>query len=139
MGSFHFYRRKEIFPGVRVNISRSGPSLTFGGAGLHLTVGPRGIRRTIGIPGTGFYYTSSSGYHSGIHTGYRGPTEPGLKLHHLVWTWFFLWLVLLFANQTQLSADVLVYGLLAVLIGWPLYKRYKRLHKLPSLRPERTP
>ena len=38
--------------------------------GAHLTVGARGITRTIGIPGTGIYYTSRSGYHSGFHSAH---------------------------------------------------------------------
>jgi hypothetical protein len=48
-----FYRRVRILPGVRVNISRSGPSLTVGVRGAHVTVGKRGVTRTIGLPGTG--------------------------------------------------------------------------------------
>ncbi|MGH7249282.1 MAG: DUF4236 domain-containing protein [Pseudomonadota bacterium] len=68
MGNFRFYRRMRIFPGLSVNVSKSGPSLTFGMRGAHVTVGSRGVRRTIGIPGTGIYYTSHSGYHSGVHT-----------------------------------------------------------------------
>jgi Protein of unknown function (DUF4236) len=38
--------------------------------GAHLTMGPRGVRRTIGIPGTGIYYTSQAGYHSGAHSAH---------------------------------------------------------------------
>jgi hypothetical protein len=127
MGSFHFYRRKEIFPGVRVNLSKSGPSLTLGAAGFHVTLSSRGVRKTVGIPGTGFYYTSTAGYHSGIHSAHGVATEPGLKLHHVVWTWFFAWVALLFAGQPQASAWVTVYGLVAILVGWPLYKLLRRL------------
>ena len=65
MGNFRFYRRLRIFPGLSVNLSKSGPSLTVGMRGAHLTMGPRGVRRTVGIPGTGIYYTSHSGYQSG--------------------------------------------------------------------------
>jgi len=36
--------------------------------GAHVTVGRRGIRKTVGIPGTGIFYTSSSGYHPGVHS-----------------------------------------------------------------------
>jgi hypothetical protein len=62
MGNFRFYRRLHIFPGLSVNLSKSGPSLTVGVRGAHLTMGPSGVRRTVGIPGTGIYYTSHSGY-----------------------------------------------------------------------------
>ena len=70
MGNFRFYRRMQIFPGLSVNMSKSGPSLTFGIRGAHMTVGSRGIRKTVGIPGTGIYYTSQSGYHTGVHSAH---------------------------------------------------------------------
>jgi Protein of unknown function (DUF4236) len=70
MGNFRFYRRMRIFPGLSVNLSKSGPSLSVGVRGAHVTVGPRGVRRTIGIPGTGIYYTSQSGYHTGLHSAH---------------------------------------------------------------------
>jgi hypothetical protein len=47
-----------------------GPSLTVGVRGAHLTMGPRGVRRTVGVPGTGIYYTSHSGYQSGVHSAH---------------------------------------------------------------------
>jgi uncharacterized protein DUF4236 len=78
VGNFRFYRRIGIFPGLSVNVSKSGPSLTVGVHGAHMTVGPRGVRRTIGIPGTGIYYTSQSGYHSGVHSAHtETPVAPG--------------------------------------------------------------
>ena len=70
MGNFRFYRRVSIFPGLSVNLSKSGPSLTVGMRGAHVTVGSKGIRKTVGIPGTGIYYTSQSGYHSGAHSAH---------------------------------------------------------------------
>jgi hypothetical protein len=76
MGSFRFYRRARIFPGLSVNLSKSGPSLTLGVRGAHMTFGPRGVRRTVGIPGTGIYYTSYSGSHSGYHSAHtEGPVN----------------------------------------------------------------
>ena len=70
MGNFRFYRRMSIFPGLSVNLSKSGPSLTVGMRGAHVTVGSKGIRKTVGIPGTGIYYTSHTGYHSGAHSAH---------------------------------------------------------------------
>ena len=63
-----FYKRVHLFPGVAVNVSRSGPSLTVGVRGAHVTMGRGGITRTVGLPGTGIYYTSHRGYHSGFHS-----------------------------------------------------------------------
>lgn len=70
MGNFRFYRRMSIFPGLSINLSKSGPSVTVGMRGAHVTVGSKGIRKTVGIPGTGIYYTSHSGYHSGAHSAH---------------------------------------------------------------------
>ena len=58
---FRFFRRKQIFPGVTLNISKSGPSLSLGPRGLKHTIGPRGRRTTIGLPGTGLHYTTQHG------------------------------------------------------------------------------
>jgi hypothetical protein len=68
VSSLRFFRRVRLAPGVTMNLSRSGPSFSFGVRGAHLTVGRRGVRRTVGIPGTGIFYTSRSGRHSGVHT-----------------------------------------------------------------------
>jgi hypothetical protein len=61
---FRFYRRKTIVPGVRLNLSRSGPSLSFGVRGAHYTVGPGRRRATVGIPGSGMFYTQYSHQHA---------------------------------------------------------------------------
>ncbi|SRR5579875_1548449 len=71
MGNFRFYRRVNIFPGLSVNLSKSGPSLSVGVRGAHVTVGRNGIRKTVGIPGTGIYYTSYNGYHTGFHSAHQ--------------------------------------------------------------------
>jgi hypothetical protein len=59
-----------------VNVSRSGPSLTFGVRGAHVTMGRTGIAKTVGLPGTGIYYTSHDGYHSGFHSAHGDPPLP---------------------------------------------------------------
>lgn len=55
-----FTRRVRLFPGVSVNLSKSGASMSFGVRGAHYTVGSRGRRVTVGIPGTGMYYTQTA-------------------------------------------------------------------------------
>ncbi len=57
--SFRFWRRVKIAPGVTLNLSKSGGSLSFGPRGAKFTVGPRGKRATVGIPGTGIFYTTT--------------------------------------------------------------------------------
>ena len=68
MGSLRFFRRVKLMPGLSLNFSKSGPSVSMGARGAHVTVGPRGVRRTVGLPGTGLFYTSRSGHHTGTHT-----------------------------------------------------------------------
>jgi len=57
--SFRFWRRIRIAPGVTLNLSKSGGSLSFGPRGAKFTIGPRGKRATVGIPGTGLFYTTT--------------------------------------------------------------------------------
>jgi uncharacterized protein DUF4236 len=53
MAYFHFHKSKGLLPGLRVNLSKSGPSLSLGPTGLKLNVGPQGVRTTVGLPGSG--------------------------------------------------------------------------------------
>ncbi|MBW2031758.1 MAG: DUF4236 domain-containing protein [Deltaproteobacteria bacterium] len=57
--SFRFWRRIKIAPGITLNLSKSGGSLSFGPRGAKFTIGSRGKRATIGLPGTGLFYTST--------------------------------------------------------------------------------
>ena len=68
MGYVRLFRRVRLAPGVSLNLSGSGPSLSFGVRGAHLTVGRSGVRKTVGLPGTGLFYTSREGWHSGVHS-----------------------------------------------------------------------
>jgi Protein of unknown function (DUF4236) len=52
-----FSRRLSIIPGLRVNLSRSGASLSIGHRSAWFTIGPREPRVTLGAPGTGLYWT----------------------------------------------------------------------------------
>jgi len=52
-----FQKRIRIFPGVYINLSKSGVSASVGGKGATVNVGSTGRRMvTIGIPGTGLSY-----------------------------------------------------------------------------------
>ncbi len=75
---FRFWRRMKIAPGVTLNLSKSGGSLSFGGRGAHYTIGSRGTRKTAGIPGTGLFYTTtgSLGGSSGKSGGKKSSTSP---------------------------------------------------------------
>ncbi len=54
--SIRFHKRIRIFPGVWLNFSKSGVSISFGGRGLTENIGPRSHQETIGAPGTGISY-----------------------------------------------------------------------------------
>jgi Protein of unknown function (DUF4236) len=71
---FRFRRSLGLLPGVRINLSRSGPSLSLGPRGFHYTIGPRGTRVTAGLPGSGLswtQYTPYSSHHSSKGSGNR--------------------------------------------------------------------
>jgi hypothetical protein len=59
---FRFRRTFKIVPGVRLNLSRSGPSVSLGARGFHYTAGPKGTRTTIGLPGSGLSWSSYRPY-----------------------------------------------------------------------------
>ena len=50
---FRFRKSIKLFPGVRLNVSKSGTSFTVGRPGASINVGKRGRYANIGIPGTG--------------------------------------------------------------------------------------
>lgn len=66
-----FWRRVRIIPGLRVNLSKSGASLSIGRRGAWYTIGPRGRRVTVGLPGTGLFWTEHAPPARPIHTGHR--------------------------------------------------------------------
>jgi len=71
-----FWRRVKIAPGLTLNLSKTGGSLSFGPRGAKVTVGPRGRRATVGIPGTGLFYTqASSNRGPGRQSGQRRQTR----------------------------------------------------------------
>ncbi len=55
--AFRFWRRIRIAPGITLNLSKSGASVSIGPRGAKVTIGPRGSRATVGIPGSGLFYT----------------------------------------------------------------------------------
>ena len=58
MGYVRFWRRFKIFPGIYLNISKTGISFSFGPRGAKITTGRNKGRMTLGIPGTGLFYTT---------------------------------------------------------------------------------
>jgi tetratricopeptide (TPR) repeat protein len=56
---FRFFKRLNILPGVTLNLSKGGGSVSVGPQGTKLTFGTSGARATFGIPGTGLFYTTN--------------------------------------------------------------------------------
>jgi hypothetical protein len=77
---FRFRKSVKIAPGVKINLSKSGGSLSLGGRGATVNISSRGVRSTYSIPGTGISYvtqtssgrnTRSSSSHSSNRSAYR--------------------------------------------------------------------
>ncbi len=60
--AFRFRLSKRILPGVRLNLSKSGASVSLGRRGFWYTIGQKGTRTTVGIPGTGLSWTEYNSY-----------------------------------------------------------------------------
>ena len=48
----------NLFPGVKMNMSKGGMSITVGRKGFHLNFSKRGVRQTVGLPGSGITESS---------------------------------------------------------------------------------
>ena len=51
--AIRFRKSFKLAPGVRMNLSGSGLSATFGPRGASVSVGKRGVHGNVGLPGTG--------------------------------------------------------------------------------------
>lgn len=58
---FRFRRSIRLAPGLRINLSKSGPSLSVGSRDATMNFGPRGKKMTVGVPGTGLSYQATLG------------------------------------------------------------------------------
>ena len=56
---FRFRRSVKLLPGLRLNLSKGGVSLSAGVPGAHLNFSPRGARTTFGVPGSGFSWSTN--------------------------------------------------------------------------------
>ena len=56
--TWRFQRRIGIAPGLRLNLSKSGASVSLGEKGAHITLG-KVPRITLGLPGSGISYTTT--------------------------------------------------------------------------------
>jgi hypothetical protein len=52
---WRFRKRVKVAPGINLNFSKNGTSVTIGGKGASVNIGKKGVYGNIGIPGTGIY------------------------------------------------------------------------------------
>ncbi len=55
--SFRFRKSLRIAPRVHLNLSKNGPSLSFGPRGATTSISRRGVRQTVSLPGSGLSYS----------------------------------------------------------------------------------
>lgn len=75
---FRFRWSKRVLPGVRLNLSKTGASVSLGRRGFWYTIGSKGTRTTVGLPGTGLSWTEYSPHVSGERTS---PTDRSCYRH----------------------------------------------------------
>lgn len=74
---FRVWKTKNVAPGVRLNLSKSGPSVSVGPKGMKKTVNAKGeTRTTVGVPGTGVYYTDKSKFSKNKSDALSSGAEP---------------------------------------------------------------
>lgn len=56
--SFRFRQGIRIARGIRLNIGKTGVSLSLGGRGATVNVGKNGVKGTVGVPGSGISYST---------------------------------------------------------------------------------
>jgi hypothetical protein len=70
---FRFRKSIKLFPGVRINLSKSGVSTLVGVPGATVNISDKGTRTTVGIPGSGLSYSERTSAGTASHA----PEEPG--------------------------------------------------------------
>ena len=103
-----FRRSVKIIPGVRLNFSKSGTSLSLGGRGFTTNISKRGTKTTVGLPGTGISYSTFSPREkariSDQHIAYGSPAPANSALVAVLKVVFvFLLLVLIAETSAALS------------------------------------
>ena len=60
---FRYRSSIRLARGLRINLSKSGASLSVGGRGATVNLGKRGVRTTVGLPGSGVSYSETAPWH----------------------------------------------------------------------------
>lgn len=57
-----FHKSLKLSSLLKVNLSKSGASLSVGKRGATINIGSKGIKNTVGLPGSGFSYSQYKSY-----------------------------------------------------------------------------
>lgn len=93
---WQFRRSIRLLPGVKMNLSKSGPSLSVGQPGATTNFGKRGTRTTVGLPGTGISHVTQRSWRR------RPPSGPGDAPRPGIGTWI-IWAVIILVAWGFLS------------------------------------
>ncbi len=63
---FRFRKSLSILPGVKINLSKTGGSLSLGGRGASVNLGRKGVKTTVGLPGSGMSYSEQTSYSDAV-------------------------------------------------------------------------
>ena len=85
---FRFRKSIKLFPGLRLNLSKSGVSASVGVKGATVNISDRGTRGTVGIPGSGISY--SENLSAPEHAARPEPTPSGGMSLGTVLGWVFV-------------------------------------------------
>lgn len=112
-------KRIKIFPGVYLNITKSGPSLSIGPQGAKINIGPNGAKVNAGIPGTGVSYNKKIGGSSKTKKGKNNKSNSTTNLLLMIVGVGCILLGKQYADQFPI-ASYLVYIGIGILIVWLL-------------------
>src|SRR4051812_35893691 len=117
---FRFRQSFKILPGIRLNLSKTGHSWSFGAPGYTVNTRKGRARTTLSLPGTGLSYVTESGPQA--HAARPGGFRPG----------FFTWLLVTAVAIGMTGGDhgaTIPLACAAVIIGIRIWQatRYRRI------------
>jgi hypothetical protein len=79
---FRYRSSIRLAKGLRINLSKSGASLSVGRPGATVNFSKRGTRATVGLPGTGISYSETKpwGHQADRPAGSSAPARRGFSL-----------------------------------------------------------
>ncbi len=103
--AFSFRKTIKLFPGVKLNLSKSGISTTIGVPGATVNFGKKGTRATVGLPGTRISYSEKISGPATKATQHEEPAITGVVEGEGDGTWF-LWFI------AAVAVGMVIYGVL---------------------------